>query len=306
MIEIVAALAPVFAIILLGFVFKRRRIVPDAFWHPAETVTFYLFFPSLLVWTTATSSFAGLDLVPMAVALVAGILLVEASTFLLRAPLALDGPGFTSLVQGVVRPNVYVGIAAASALFGAEGLAAVSLCVALAVPLVNGLAVVALVRWGGDGGTPVDWRRTILPIAKNPLILACALGLTLNATGLGLPPVVAPVLEILGRASLPIALLAVGAGLDLGAVGRAGRAVAAIVAIKLLGLPAITFVLLFALGVDGVAAAVAMLYASLPGSASAYVMARQMGGDAEIMAGVITATTIAAAITMPLVLLSFV
>ena len=53
-------------------------------------------------------------------------------------------------------------------------------------------------------------------------------------------------------------------------------------------------------------AAVAMLYASLPGSASAYVMARQMGGDADIMAGVITATTIAAAVTMPLVLLAFV
>jgi len=44
---------------------------------------------------------------------------------------------------------------------------------------------------------------------------------------------------------------------------------------------------------------VSVLYASLPNSATSYVLARQMGGDTELLAGIITATTLAAMLTMP-------
>ena len=135
------------------------------------------------------------------------------------------------------------------------------------------------------------------------MIVACLTGLLLNAIGIGLPPLVGPLLDILGRASLPVALLAVGAGLELAAVRSAGPVVAVTSALKIIGLPILTFVLCQVIGVGGTAASVAVLYACLPGSASAYVMARQMGGDTAIMAGSITVTTIAAAVTMPLILI---
>jgi len=306
---ILGALIPVFIVILLGYVFRRTRIISDAFWEPAERVTFYLFFPALLVANAASADLGGLDVWPMLAALVGGILLVVASNWLLRRPLGLDGPKFTSLIQGSVRPNVYVGVAAAVALYGDAGLTAVSLCIAVAVPLVNFISVVALITYASPAGRPRGWRAVVVPVLQNPLIVACLLGLALNVTGIGLPPLIGPTLEILGRASLPIALLAVGAGLDLAAVRLAGRTVAVTTTLKLAVLPVVTVVLCLILGVDGVdgvEAAVAILYASLPGSASAYVMARQMGGDAPIMAGVITATTLAAIVTIPVVLIVFV
>jgi len=303
---ILGALIPVFIVILLGYVFRRTRIISDAFWEPAERVTFYLFFPALLVANAGKADLGGLDVWPMLAALVGGILLVVASNWLLRRPLGLDGPKFTSLIQGSVRPNVYVGGAAAVALYGDAGLTAVSLCIAVAVPLVNFISVVALITYASPAGRPRGWRAVVVPVLQNPLIVACLLGLALNVTGIGLPPLIGPTLEILGRASLPIALLAVGAGLDLAAVRLAGRTVAVTTTLKLAVLPVVTVVLCLILGVDGVEAAVAILYASLPGSASAYVMARQMGGDAPIMAGVITATTLAAIVTMPVVLIVFV
>jgi predicted permease len=67
-------------------------------------------------------------------------------------------------------------------------------------------------------------------------------------------------------------------------------------------LPLATSVLALVMGVEGVALAAVITTSAVPVSATAYVMARQMGGDARIMAGAITATTLAALITMPLAL----
>jgi hypothetical protein len=302
LIAVVAALAPVFAVILLGFVFKRQRLISDAFWQPAERVTFYVFFPSLLIISIARAEFDGPDVAPMLTAAMSAIIVVVLGCFVLRRVLRLGGPAFTSLIQSSVRPNVYVALAAASALHGTPGVALMSLCIAVIVPTVNLISVVALVRYASDASAPMQWRRTLVPIVTNPLILACGVGLALNASGLRLPPLIGPTLEILARASLPVGLLAVGAGLQFQARRTTGLAVAVAAALKLAVLPVLTLIFAHALGADALARNIAVLVASVPVSASAYVMAREMGGDPVLMAGAITATTLAALATMPLVL----
>ncbi len=67
-------------------------------------------------------------------------------------------------------------------------------------------------------------------------------------------------------------------------------------------MPVATFGFCRLLGVEGVIAATAVLFTAAPVSASSYVLARQLGGDAPLMAGLITLSTILAAITMPLAL----
>lgn len=293
---------PVFVVILLGFILRRRRLVPESFWQPAEHITFYVLFPSLLVANAAKADLAGLDIGPMLLAMLLGIAVVVALCWPVRRVLALGGPAFSSLIQSSVRPNVYVAIGAAYALFGSVGVTLVSMAVAVNVPFVNVIAVIALVRYGTGNAARQGWAGTVVPVLSNPLIIACALGLLLNVTGIGLPPLVGPTLEILGRAALPIGLLAVGAGLDPAAVRAAGRTVVTAAGLKVLVLPLVTLALCAAFAVSGEARGVAILYAATPISASAYVMARLMGGDAPLMAGTITASTMAAAITMPLVL----
>jgi malonate transporter and related proteins len=302
LIAVVAALAPVFAVILLGFVFKRQRLIGDAFWQPAERVTFYVFFPSLLIISIARAEFGGPDVAPMLAAAISAIIVVVLGCFALRRVLKLGGPAFTSLIQSSVRPNVYVALAAASALYGSAGVALMSLCIAVIVPTVNLISVVALVRYASGANAPVQWRRTIVPIVTNPLILACGVGLALNATGLRLPPLIGPTLEILARASLPVGLLAVGAGLQFQALRATGSAVAVASGFKLAVLPVLALIFGDALGAEALARNIAVLVTSVPVSASAYVMAREMGGDPALMAGAITATTLAALATMPLVL----
>lgn len=302
----IAALVPVFAVIVLGYGLRRGRFVDEGFWSAAERITFYVFFPALLVASTAKADLAGLDVAAMALALVGAIALVLAVARWLRRPLRLDGPAYSSLVQSAIRPNVYVAFSAAAALFGRDGLTAMSLCIAVVVPAVNVISVYVLVRHGtganGGGAAKGEWRRIATGVAGNPLVLACAVGFALNLTGVGAPPLVGPLLEILGQASLAVGLLAVGAGLDPAALRRAGGSVVAASVLKLAVLPLVTWALALALGIEGVPLAAVVIASSVPVSATAYVMARQMGGDAKIMAGAITATTLAAALTMPLIL----
>lgn len=302
----IAALVPVFTVIVLGYGLSRGRFVEDGFWPAAERITFYVFFPALLVASTAKANLAGLDAGAVGLALLGAIAIVVAIARALRRPLRLNGPAYSSLIQSAIRPNVYVAFSAAAALFGRNGLAAISLCIAIVVPAVNVISVYALVRHGAradaNAAAAQEWRRIGAGVAANPLVLACAVGFALNLSGVGLPPLIGPLLEILGQASLAVGLLAVGAGLDLKALRDAGPGVAAAALLKLAVLPLLAWLLALALGLSGVALAAVVTTAAVPVSASAYVMARQMGGDAKIMAGAITATTLAALITMPLLL----
>ncbi len=303
MIAIFSALAPVFLAIMLGYVLRKRALIPDAFWAPAEKMTFYYFFPALLLANTAKAEFADISVAPMAWATAMGILIISTMTVLVRPKLKIDGPAFTSVFQATIRPNVYLGIAAAVALYDNAGLSLVSVPVAIGVPLVNFLGVVILVRHANSGEEIPNWWQTLGPVIRNPLIVACLLGAVLNISGIGLPPLIGPFLEILGRAAMPIGLLAVGAGLNFKAMRRAGMTVGLTSATKLIALPAVTFLVCQILGVSGLPQAVIVLYAALPVSATSYVLARQMGGDTTLLAATITASTLAAMITMPLTVL---
>jgi len=184
--------------------------------------------------------------------------------------------------------------------WGDEGLALLSIGVLAVVPLVNLLSVAVLVIWGdGHEGarTPM---KAVREVARNPLVVACLIGFGLNAFDLSLGPVITPLLDILGRAALPIALMTVGAGLDfpdlLSSRWLAGKAAM----LKLLALPALAWTLATSFALEGQAFQVVMLYATLPMSASSYVLAREMGGDAPLAAGMITASTVLAMVTMTL------
>ena len=310
MIQVLAALAPVIALIALGHQMRSRRWIDDSFWLPAERATFFLFFPALLITALARARLGGLPVGGIMAAEAGAVLIMAAGLGLAalrlrRAPWNLDGPAFTSLFQCSMRPNTYVGLAVAAGLWGTQGVALIAICTAAVVPLVNLLGILALLRWAGTGNAPAfRWSSVLRQIITNPLILSCIVGITLNLGGIGLPTVIGSFLDILAGASLPVGLLAVGAGLKLGELRRAGAPVGLSIALKMAALPLLALVLGALSGLEGQSLAAAILYASLPAAPVSYVVARQMGGDAPLVATMLSAQTVAAALIMPLWILA--
>ena len=299
MTAVLGALAPVGLVIAIGWVLRRAGFPGAGFWAPAERLTYYVLLPALLVNNLGAAPLGALPVAPMAAALAAALVIGAGLMMALRPRLGVDGPAFSSLFQGAIRLNAYVGIAAAVALYGEAGLTLAAVALATFVPLVNVLSVAVLSRHGRKRFT--GWLGVAASMVRNPLILACAAGAGINALG-GIPPMLAPVLDILGRAALALGLLCVGAGLSFGAVREARRGIAITCAVKLVVVPLAAALACALLGVTGIAAGVVVLFAALPTATSAYILSRQMGGDAALMAQVVAATTAATALTLPLML----
>jgi predicted permease len=299
MTSILAALAPVFLLILSGWGLRRAGWFGAGFWADVDRLVFYVLFPAFLVVRIGTADLGGLALGPMGFGVAAGLFAMAALAFALKPLLRLDGPGFGAAFQGCMRPNIYVGFAAADALFGVEGGILAAIVVAVGTPLVNVFAAIVLTAWGPDGSG--GWRHALLAMARNPVILSIAAGLAINLSGIGLPPVLDDMLAILARGTLAMALLSVGA-LRFAAARAAGGTVLAVTGLKLVGLPALTLAACLAFGAEGLPLTVAVMFASLPNSPTSYSMTRQLGGDHTMMAALITVQTFAAMATMPVVL----
>jgi hypothetical protein len=301
MTAVLAAMVPIFAMIVLGFLMRRYGPYGDGFWVPAERLNYFVLFPALLVVNLARVEIEDIEIWPMAVAMSGAVLAVAAVCYGLRRVLAIDGPGFTALFQGAIRINVYVAVAGAAGLYDSAGLTLVSIGIAVVIPLVNLLSVLVLSAHGVRAG--MRGRFAVGHIARNPIILACVLGLLLDIADISLPSVLSQFLDLLGRAALPLGLMSVGAGLDLAAARDSLRALAAATALKLGLLPLLTALLCAALGVHGATAAVAVLFNGCPSSASSYILTRQLGGDFRLMAGIITVQTLIAMATLPVLML---
>lgn len=301
MTDVLAALVPIFALILMGFISRQRGMLEEAFWLPCEQLNYFCLFPALMFSQVARANLAQFPIRPIALAILgavgAGGLVLYAWRYWSKQP----GAVFSSVIQGALRPNTYVGVAAAAAMFGGVGLTITSISIAVAIPLLNVASIVILMHYG-SGGSP-----TIAQIgralARNPVILAVLLGALFNVSGLTLALPIASILSILGGASLPLGLLAVGAGLDVTAARAARGPVLQSSFIKLLLVPVLTLWFGFALGLRGPVLTTIVLFNSLPCTPSAYIMAKLLGGDHRLSAGIITVQTALAVFTMPLVLM---
>ncbi len=304
MLSVLLSILPIFVLILLGLAMRRWNFPGDAFWPLADRSVYFLFFPALLIHNLARGDLGDLDPTGLFGTLLGSILLVAALTFLLRKPLKLDGPAFTSLFQGSVRFNTFVGFGAVAALSGNAGITLYAVVIAVAIPFLNFITVLVMMRFGANA-QGATWRDQVMALAKNPLILACLIGILLNVSGLGLPRGIDSIFKTLGDAASPLGLLTVGAALQLDAMKRGGAAVAATSVLKLLLYPLAMFGLARLWGLTALETQVLVLWAMLPTSSASYILARQMGGDAPLMAAIVTGTTVGAFITMPILLAAF-
>ena len=104
------------------------------------------------------------------------------------------------------------------------------------------------------------------------------------------------------RLRLALGLLLVGAGLVLGEVLKPDARVYTTAALKLLVMPAIAIGIGAALGLSGQALSVVAIASSVPSAPSGYGLARQLGGDAPLLARILTFEILLALATIPLAL----
>jgi hypothetical protein len=299
MTQVLSALAPVFLLIVIGYAARASRLLSDETFAGVNRFGYFVPYPAFLFTTVAGADLYEAGAALFLAACITGFLAVAALALSLRLAFK-NGPAFTSVFQGSLRWNGFVVLAAAEPLYGPHGDELIALAFGPLVLLVNIICVAVLARWGA---TPLVSRRAIAAqVFANPLILACAVGLVFNAAQAHAIPVVTDGLRLIGQSAMPLALICVGAGLDFGPLRRGWAYIATSCGVKLLIAPLMMFAAARLYGLDPLTTAICVGIGSTSTAAASYTLAREMGGDARVMAGIVSAATLLSFLTMPIVI----
>ena len=307
MIAVIESIIPVILVIAVGAALRQVEFLNEEQWQGFEKIAYYIFFPAIIMHTLAN---ARLDEVPfwtLSATLLAVIATIMALCLVLRVPITrsgiTDNPGFTSIFQGVSRWNAFVALAIAGQLYGAEGVTLIAVAIITMLPILNLCSVLVLARYGASGRPSAG--AIAITLVRNPFIWAAAVGIILNVLPFDLPEIGMTTLSILGQGALVAGLIAVGSGLVIHKLKRPSNAAAIATGLRLIVTPAFTAIFGALFGLTGTALAVALITTAVPGAMGSYLMARQMGGNAELMAEILTIQTAAAMITIPVVMAVF-
>lgn len=293
------AILPVFLLLIIGMLLQRQHFPFDGFWVGVDKLVYWCLFPALLFSKTSVIDLSDPMLGQYGLVLVSAMFVTAIVVFGFVRILSVENPTATSMLQAAIRFNTFITLALAERLYGAEGLALAALGAAVLIPSVNIFLVVTMVTMHGKKGQSLG-QLISKELLRNPLILAIALGLGLNALHITPIPVVSDIARMLAQATLPLVLLAVGAGVRLTTI----RVIDATFWLSAIGrfivFPSIVLMVCWLLGLSGLAVYVALLFGFVPTATSAYALAKQLGGDADRMAVFITLQTAMSLVTVPL------
>jgi malate permease and related proteins len=291
--ELLNIVLPIFLLVALGWLLRRQGMISPAVDDTLSRLVFNVAAPALLLRSMARTSLG--DAVDLGMLAVLVAITVALSLAVYAAARGTTAARRGVLAQGANRSNmVFVGLPIVANAYGDPGLAAAAVVVGVMVVVYNLLAVLLLTlpHRARSAWSPGVWTEAAVLCLRNPLIIGCGVGMLWAATGRDLPLVLDRTLDLVGGVALPLALLSVGAGLDLRRLRAEVGATALTSALKLGVYPAAVWLGLRALGLDGMALAVPVLLMASPTAVTSYVMAREMQGDERLAGAIVIGTTV--------------
>lgn len=291
-------LFPDFSLILCGYLVCRYTALNRAVWEQVETLVYFFFFPVLLFHSIIKSPLdlgSASSLIGAGWAMgLSGIALAYSIPYWPWLGRHIPARAHAASAQVAFRFNSFIGLALADRLAGAQGLLLIAVLIGVCVPLFNVGAVWPMAHHAQRG--------LLRELARNPLIIGTAMGLSANLLGLTLPPWLEPTVSRIGASSLALGLMAAGAGMQFGALNQAKALAVAVLTIRhfLLPLVALGFSRLFHL--DPVQSTVLLAFSALPTASSCYVLAARMGYDGPYVAGLVTLSTLLGMLSLPFAL----
>ena len=277
----------------------RQQFVPVSFWDGLSKICYWILFPCLLFDLMSTLQLDAPFLLPFGLTILVGSTSVVFFGFLSGWLIGASGPTTSSLVQGGLRYNGFLMLAFVQGAFGLAALEIGALSVAILVPIANIVSVLVIFLLGDSKKDANLGRAIFTECARNPLIGAIIIGGVVNVSGVPVPDFVIESTELLGRSSLPMLLLCVGASIRIAGLRSHKMALFLAVLSKLIVLPSVMMITGLFLGFVKQVLLVLVVLATAPTAASSYTLAQQLGGDAPLMAEIITAQTLVSAIAIP-------
>ena len=296
--NVVMALFPLIMLIVMGYLFKRTQFLTDEFWRGAEKLNYLILFPVLLFNNLAYIKLELATITQVLLALFIIIIITTLTLWVAKAFFHIPIARFGVYVQSQIRFNTYIGLSIMSLLFGAQGMQMFAMMIALAIPLVNVISVLAFSQ--GQGLKPTH---ILFSLVKNPLILGCLVGIIFNLLQLSLFSGLEQLFKILASMSLPLGLICVGAALQFEDLKHDYSRLLLNTVGRLMVVPGLAYLICYALNLNQFETIVLVVFFALPTASASYILTRYFNGDSQLMAGIISLQTLCFAVTFPVLML---
>ena len=289
---------PVFLVILLGYWLKRIGFLTEGFTSVADKLVFKVALPAQLFYDIAFTDLRQDFQVEFVLFCMLGTTVMFGGVYLLARLLMKDKSLVSAFSQASVRGSAAIlGVAFVQNVYGNAGLT--PLMIVAAVPLFNIYSVLILTFSAPDasaGGGQL--KKACLNVLKNPIILGILAGLPFSLLEIPIPTILEKTVVSVGNMSTPLALLVVGAGFQTGAALAKLRPAVVATTIKLVILPAIFLPLAVWMGFTGSELMAILIMVGAPTTVTCYIMAKNMGGDAQISSTIVVLATLFSSVTL--------
>ncbi|SFU14660.1 AEC family transporter [Mesorhizobium sp. YR577] len=303
MLPIFESILPIFLLIIGGNLLRRMPLIDSSAWIGLDQIGFWFLYPALLFVTIYNADFSGLQLDAMMAALLMALVAMIAITLALWPLLKSTGlvrkNEFSSIFQTAVRWNSFIALAIAQKIFPPAGMAVVALVMAVIIIPINLTTVFTVTRFADHS---INWPRIGRGIVTNPMIIGSLAAILLRQLPFQLYGPLNQSLGLIANAALGMGLLAVGAALRVSDLWQPRLALILPLVLKLVVFPILLVGAGLAFGICGLQLSYLVLCAAVPTAMNGYLLARQLGGDAELYAAVTTLQTIVSFFTIPAVL----
>ncbi|MFV0250913.1 MAG: AEC family transporter [Rickettsia aeschlimannii] len=304
--EIFCSTLPIFLITLLGSIIKNKWLTSEEFWRGIEKLSYFVLFPAMLFNYVSTADLSVVSISKLVAALIISTILVSIGLIIYQKKYNIDKVQFTSIFQGSIRYNSYIFFGVSSPLLGPSGLSIVAVISSYMIIFTNILSVMIFAYYIPNKSVTNTIRTSFVLmmklIVRNPLIIASLVGFVFNYSNLELHLGLKKTLDSLSNAALAIGMLNVGAGLNFTIRQELLHNVMFTSFVKLVAFPLVSVVVLWLMSIDGLDRSVGILYSCLPCASTAYVLSRQLDGDPDSMASIITFTTFFSVVTISIIM----
>ncbi len=233
-------IAPVFFLMVLGYFLVNYTSLADGkLTKQANAIVFKISLPCMLFYNVYQSDI-GSEIhsrIRLCIWAAGGLLILFVLLCLIVPRIVTQENQQGVVIQGIFRSNyVIFGVAVVQNMYGPKSTMTAAILSAILVPMYNFLAVVALSIFGEKREN--DWKKIILDIIKNPLIISSVLGIIFSLLGIRLPTAVDTTVQDLAKLSTPIAFMILGGDLDFSKVKGNLKTAFVVLTIKLVNLPA--------------------------------------------------------------------
>tara|TARA_B100000767_G_scaffold8452_1_gene8310 strand:- start:859 stop:1806 length:948 start_codon:yes stop_codon:yes gene_type:complete len=285
-------------VMLLGYGLSKKLLTDSLFWQGISKLSYWVLFPVLIVRTLAHATIDTGLLLPLFTIFTVALILILVYCVLVARLLGLDGASTAALTQGGMRHNGFIGLAVLVDIFGLPGQELGALIIAVLLPSTNILSVLSVSFLVRKNQPQQQFLPTLIlkELLRNPMLVGVAIGLLLNVLSISIPTILDQSMDLVSRAALPLLLLSVGASLKMSSLRGRWLPLMAALSAKLLVFPVLFLGGAWWFNLSPLVTVCVVVFGALPTAVSAYPFIQQMGGNAKLMADIITLQTLASLI----------